>query len=171
MPRKKTSKPDQEQPELPLGNGAAIPAPSPEAAAPQGAQGGAAPQAEGAAHPPVASDAESPAPAPQRRGGDSVQTEDSPLANSYRSWFLDYASYVILDRAVPHLDDGLKPVQRRILHTFWDMDDGRFHKVANIVGRTACRCIRTATPRSVRRSSASGSGRSSSSRRAISATC
>ncbi|MBA3850717.1 MAG: DNA topoisomerase, partial [Opitutus sp.] len=51
-------------------------------------------------------------------------------------WFLDYASYVILDRAVPHLDDGLKPVQRRVLHTLWDMDDGRFHKVANVVGAT-----------------------------------
>ncbi|MFM7752038.1 MAG: DNA gyrase/topoisomerase IV subunit A, partial [Opitutaceae bacterium] len=59
-----------------------------------------------------------------------------PLARSYRNWFLEYASYVILDRAVPHLDDGLKPVQRRILHTLWDMDDGRFHKVANVVGRT-----------------------------------
>ena len=59
---------------------------------------------------------------------------ESPLAASYRSWFLDYASYVILDRAVPHLDDGLKPVQRRVLHTLWDMDDGRFHKVANVVG-------------------------------------
>jgi topoisomerase-4 subunit A len=60
----------------------------------------------------------------------------APLAHSYRNWFLDYASYVILDRAVPHLDDGLKPVQRRILHTLWDKDDGRFHKVANIVGAT-----------------------------------
>ncbi|HVW21719.1 MAG TPA: DNA gyrase/topoisomerase IV subunit A [Opitutaceae bacterium] len=59
----------------------------------------------------------------------------APLAQSYQSWFLDYASYVILDRAVPHIDDGLKPVQRRILHTLWDMDDGRFHKVANVVGR------------------------------------
>ena len=59
---------------------------------------------------------------------------DAPLAASYRTWFLDYASYVILDRAVPHLDDGLKPVQRRILHTLWEMDDGRFHKVANVVG-------------------------------------
>jgi topoisomerase-4 subunit A len=59
---------------------------------------------------------------------------DAPLAGSYRSWFLEYASYVILDRAVPHLDDGLKPVQRRILHTLWEMDDGRFHKVANVVG-------------------------------------
>ena len=64
-----------------------------------------------------------------------MQEEDSPLAKSYRGWFLEYASYVILDRAVPHIDDGLKPVQRRILHTLWDMDDGRFHKVANVVGR------------------------------------
>ncbi len=64
-------------------------------------------------------------------GGNGME---SPLAKSYRSWFLDYASYVILDRAVPHIDDGLKPVQRRILHTFWEQDDGRFHKVANIVG-------------------------------------
>jgi topoisomerase IV subunit A len=61
---------------------------------------------------------------------------DAPLAKHYRSWFLDYASYVILDRAVPHIDDGLKPVQRRILHTLWEKDDGRFHKVANIVGAT-----------------------------------
>jgi topoisomerase-4 subunit A len=57
-----------------------------------------------------------------------------PLAQDYQGWFLEYASYVILDRAVPHMDDGLKPVQRRILHTLWDMDDGRFHKVANVVG-------------------------------------
>ena len=60
--------------------------------------------------------------------------ENAPLAHSYQKWFLEYASYVILDRAVPHIDDGLKPVQRRILHTFWEQDDGRFHKVANIVG-------------------------------------
>lgn len=60
----------------------------------------------------------------------------APLEQHYRSWFLEYASYVILDRAVPHLDDGLKPVQRRVLHTLWDMDDGRFHKVANVVGAT-----------------------------------
>jgi topoisomerase IV subunit A len=60
--------------------------------------------------------------------------DQAPLAQSYRTWFLDYASYVILDRAVPHIDDGLKPVQRRILHTLWEMDDGRFHKVANVVG-------------------------------------
>src|SRR3954462_1585448 len=56
------------------------------------------------------------------------------LDGLYENWFLDYASYVILDRAVPHIDDGLKPVQRRILHTLWEMDDGRFNKVANVVG-------------------------------------
>ena len=60
--------------------------------------------------------------------------DPAPLAQHYRSWFLEYASYVILDRAVPHIEDGLKPVQRRLLHTLWEMDDGRFHKVANIVG-------------------------------------
>jgi topoisomerase-4 subunit A len=77
------------------------------------------------------------APAPQERGNsEKVQDEQAPLAVSYRNWFLDYASYVILDRAVPHIDDGLKPVQRRVLHTLWDMDDGRFHKVANVVGAT-----------------------------------
>jgi Type IIA topoisomerase (DNA gyrase/topo II, topoisomerase IV), A subunit len=64
----------------------------------------------------------------------SGNNENAPLAKAYRNWFLEYASYVILDRAVPHLDDGLKPVQRRILHTMWEMDDGRFNKVANIVG-------------------------------------
>ncbi|HWA85124.1 MAG TPA: DNA gyrase/topoisomerase IV subunit A [Opitutus sp.] len=73
---------------------------------------------------------------PPRRKGGKVQDEAAPLATSYRNWFLDYASYVILDRAVPHIDDGLKPVQRRVLHTLWEMDDGRFHKVANIVGAT-----------------------------------
>jgi len=64
----------------------------------------------------------------------SNPVSDAPLALHYQKWFLEYASYVILDRAVPHLDDGLKPVQRRILHTLWEMDDGRFHKVANVVG-------------------------------------
>src|SRR6185436_10689686 len=68
--------------------------------------------------------------------GAKVQDDNAPLAKSYRNWFLEYASYVILDRAVPHIDDGLKPVQRRILHTLWEMDDGRFHKVANVVGAT-----------------------------------
>jgi len=61
---------------------------------------------------------------------------DAPLARHYKDWFLEYASYVILDRAVPHIDDGLKPVQRRILHTLFEMDDGRFHKVANVTGQT-----------------------------------
>jgi topoisomerase-4 subunit A len=79
--------------------------------------------------------ADPPAP-PEHRNGEKVQDEQAPLAISYRNWFLDYASYVILDRAVPHIDDGLKPVQRRVLHTLWDMDDGRFHKVANVVGAT-----------------------------------
>ena len=60
----------------------------------------------------------------------------APLEKNYRAWFLEYASYVILDRAVPHIDDGLKPVLRRVLHTLWEMDDGRFHKVANVVGAT-----------------------------------
>ena len=58
------------------------------------------------------------------------------LAGMYRDWFLEYASYVILDRAVPALEDGLKPVQRRILHALHEMDDGRFHKVANVIGQT-----------------------------------
>ena len=58
------------------------------------------------------------------------------LSGMYQNWFLDYASYVILERAVPHLGDGLKPVQRRILHSMKRMDDGRFNKVANIVGHT-----------------------------------
>ena len=54
----------------------------------------------------------------------------------YQDWFLDYASYVILERAVPNLADGLKPVQRRILHSMKEMDDGRYNKVANIIGNT-----------------------------------
>ncbi len=58
------------------------------------------------------------------------------LRGMYQSWFLEYASYVILERAVPHIDDGLKPVQRRILHAMKTIDDGRFNKVANIVGTT-----------------------------------
>lgn len=58
------------------------------------------------------------------------------LQGMYQNWFLEYASYVILERAVPHLEDGLKPVQRRILHTMKTLDDGRFNKVANIVGAT-----------------------------------
>ena len=56
------------------------------------------------------------------------------LSGMFEKWFLDYASYVILERAVPYVNDGLKPVQRRILHAMKEMDDGRFNKVANIVG-------------------------------------
>jgi len=58
------------------------------------------------------------------------------LTGMYKEWFLDYASYVILERAVPHINDGLKPVQRRILHSMKRMDDGRYNKVANIIGHT-----------------------------------
>jgi topoisomerase-4 subunit A len=118
MPKKKTSKPS-DQSELPLSSEpAAGPTPVP----------------------PVPTEAvalsEEPAPAALEVAKvPEKNSPDAPLVKHYRSWFLDYASYVILDRAVPHIDDGLKPVQRRILHTLWDMDDGRFHKVANVVGR------------------------------------
>jgi topoisomerase-4 subunit A len=61
---------------------------------------------------------------------------DSGLQGQYKNWFLDYASYVILERAVPAIEDGLKPVQRRILHAMKEMDDGRFNKVANIIGQS-----------------------------------
>ncbi len=75
------------------------------------------------------------------RNGDGVSREnDFPkiikLSGMYKDWFLDYASYVILERAVPHLDDGLKPVHRRILHAMKRLDDGRYNKVANIIGYT-----------------------------------
>lgn len=70
----------------------------------------------------------------QAPGGD----EDNivTLKGMYQDYFLDYASYVILERAVPAVLDGLKPVQRRILHAMKEMDDGRYHKVANIIGQT-----------------------------------
>ena len=58
------------------------------------------------------------------------------LTGMYESWFIDYASYVILERAIPHIEDGLKPVQRRILHVMKESDDGHFTKVAGIVGDT-----------------------------------
>jgi len=64
-----------------------------------------------------------------------VQT-DHGINGQYKTWFLDYASYVILERAVPAVEDGLKPVQRRILHAMKEMDDGRYNKVANIIGQT-----------------------------------
>lgn len=65
-------------------------------------------------------------------GGD----RHSQLSSMFQGWFLEYASYVILERAVPHIEDGLKPVQRRILHSMYTLDDGRFNKVANVVGNT-----------------------------------
>ena len=67
---------------------------------------------------------------------DNDGTIKHQLSGMYQGWFLDYASYVILERAVPHFSDGLKPVQRRILHSMKRLDDGRFNKVANIVGHT-----------------------------------
>ena len=60
---------------------------------------------------------------------------ESGVQSQYKNWFLEYASYVILERAVPAVEDGLKPVQRRILHAMKEMDDGRFNKVANIIGQ------------------------------------
>jgi len=70
--------------------------------------------------------------ADQSNDGDSLVK----VTGMYKDWFLDYASYVILERAVPTINDGLKPVQRRILHSMKDLDDGRYNKVANIVGHT-----------------------------------
>ena len=144
MAKKKSAK-NSDQSELPLGTG-------PEAATPaskgKDKTGDAMPKTgdapsprsgddrgEGAAAPAQTSGDGAPPPPPRKKGV-KVQDDGAPLAAAYRNWFLEYASYVILDRAVPHIDDGLKPVQRRILHTLWDMDDGRFHKVANVVGRT-----------------------------------
>lgn len=71
-------------------------------------------------------------------GDNEVSDIDSAtlVSGFYKEWFLDYASYVILERAVPHLNDGLKPVQRRILHSMREMEDGRYNKVANVVGNT-----------------------------------
>ncbi len=73
---------------------------------------------------------------PDSRGGTEELHSVTALSEMYRDWFLDYASYVILERAVPHISDGLKPVQRRILYSMKRMDDGRFNKVANIIGHT-----------------------------------
>lgn len=68
-------------------------------------------------------------------GGDELHNVIH-VSGMYQNWFLDYASYVILERAVPYVEDGLKPVQRRILHSMKDLDDGRYNKVANIIGHT-----------------------------------
>ncbi|MEO5581784.1 MAG: DNA gyrase/topoisomerase IV subunit A [Saprospiraceae bacterium] len=71
-------------------------------------------------------------PVPQGAEGIKITS----LSNMYESYFLDYASYVILERAVPAMEDGLKPVQRRILHSLYEIDDGRYNKVANVIGHT-----------------------------------
>ena len=70
------------------------------------------------------------------QGENSQEETITKVTGMYKEWFLDYASYVILERAVPSLEDGLKPVQRRIMHSMKDLDDGRYNKVANIVGHT-----------------------------------
>jgi topoisomerase-4 subunit A len=70
------------------------------------------------------------------QGSEDIRREITYLPGMYRNWFMDYASYVILERAVPYVDDGLKPVQRRIMHAMREMDDGRYNKVANIIGQT-----------------------------------
>ncbi len=67
---------------------------------------------------------------------EDFHANESGVTGQYKTWFLDYASYVILERAVPAVEDGLKPVQRRILHAMKEMDDGRFNKVANIIGQS-----------------------------------
>ncbi len=69
-------------------------------------------------------------------GGDDTRPNVIHLSGMYQNWFLDYASYVILERAVPAVEDGLKPVQRRILHSLWELEDGRYNKVANVIGHT-----------------------------------
>ena len=90
------------------------------------------------------------------------------LSGMFKDWFLDYSSYVILQRAVPHIVDGLKPVQRRVLHAMYKMDDGRYTKVANIVRETGVTSSpATPTPRPVtsRRACRSSPRKSSSTRR------
>ena len=72
---------------------------------------------------------------PEQEGAE-VQETITRVTGMYRDWFLDYASYVILERAVPAIEDGFKPVQRRIMHSMKELDDGRYNKVANIVGHT-----------------------------------
>jgi topoisomerase IV subunit A len=74
--------------------------------------------------------------AKQVRNNKELTDNETGVQGQYKHWFLDYASYVILERAVPQVEDGLKPVQRRILHSMKEMDDGRFNKVANIIGQS-----------------------------------
>lgn len=74
-------------------------------------------------------------------GAEPVDTHDdvdsiTHVSGMFKNWFIDYASYVILERAVPAVEDGLKPVQRRILHSMWELEDGRYNKVANLIGNT-----------------------------------
>ena len=66
----------------------------------------------------------------------SFISDNRTISDMYEDWFLDYASYVILERAIPNIDDGFKPVQRRILHSMREMHDNRYHKVANIIGHS-----------------------------------
>ncbi|MBC8755088.1 DNA gyrase/topoisomerase IV subunit A [Kordia sp. YSTF-M3] len=75
-------------------------------------------------------------PAENQQHDNNVQETITKVTGMYKDWFLDYASYVILERAVPAIEDGFKPVQRRIMHSMKDLDDGRYNKVANIVGHT-----------------------------------
>ena len=72
---------------------------------------------------------------PEKTAGNDLQ-QVFHIKDMFQDWYLDYASYVNLDRAIPDINDGLKPVQRRILHSMWEMEDGRYNKVANIVGNT-----------------------------------
>ncbi|WP_404423901.1 DNA gyrase/topoisomerase IV subunit A [Nibricoccus sp. IMCC34717] len=130
---KRTPPPSDDQPELPLNvkQDAAGESVRNDASGPKSA-----PSDQGSAPDSQKSDSSStPSPdAPAPQSLEASAAPEAPIARHYRSWFLEYASYVILDRAVPHMDDGLKPVQRRIMHTLWEMDDGRFNKVANVVG-------------------------------------
>ncbi len=107
---------------------------------PGGRADGTAPDAADAADVLEAPDAEESADGPARKGRYDRLTQEEgdvrKLTGMYKNWFLDYASYVILERAVPHVEDGLKPVQRRILHAMKVVDDGRYNKVANLVGQT-----------------------------------
>ncbi len=130
MAKRKSSK-NSDQPELPL-DSTVVPIPTKAEPTPDPKSAPTVPNADRDS----ATETAAIEPPPPRKKGQKVQDDKAPLAQHYRNWFLEYASYVILDRAVPHIDDGLKPVQRRILHTLWEMDDGRFHKVANVVGRT-----------------------------------
>ena len=132
----KRKKPSNDQSELPLDAGTKPTAPEAKSPKPEAGPAAAPPAVVARDPQPGIAPGESAEAPPKRKKGEKVQDDQAPLAQHYRNWFLDYASYVILDRAVPHVDDGLKPVQRRVLHTLWEMDDGRFHKVANVVGAT-----------------------------------